>query len=275
MSTTKKVVTVPVEDGNMCVDQVFFPPNGTTHDLQQAVTKLMHQVVMAEGKITLAELGYLHINTLTYNKETGLLHFRVYFDVHYAARVVQSEVNAKRELRPVRELSVFENYLYVGSLTSAITYERILAPKTKSVEDEFGRPALRFKEDSSKIVETDALVLNCSLPIVMAAILNTSLTDPYFDVKCETVGKGGKNAIKSIVTTSNDAEVPVSVTVTYDSTDDNYDPEEAKPYLIGLMDRLQLASHNREKLKQSVRKTAKKNGEKRDKQKSKGFNKYS
>lgn len=265
-----------VADSGIAVDKVTFPPNGTSHDLQRKVTDLMHRLVLDAGKFTLAELGYLHINTLTYDKEKGQLYFKVFFDVHYAARVVQSETNAQRRIVPVGELEVFKNYLYVGNLLDVITYERIMAPKTKNAEDEIGRSALKFKEDSSKIVETDALVLNCSLPVVMAAALDVSLTDPEFNVSCETVGKGGKNAVKSIVTTSNNAEVPVSVTVTYShGSQEPYDPDDAEPYLIGLMDRLQQAAQNRDKLKQSVRKKAKKNGEKQAKQKNKGFNKYS
>ncbi|MCM1295165.1 MAG: hypothetical protein NC311_06460 [Muribaculaceae bacterium] len=270
-----ETATTVAESGVM-IDKITFPPNGTSHDLQRKVTDLMHQIVTEYGQFTLAELGYLHINTLTYDKEKGQLYFKVYFDVHHAARVQQSDVNASRKLVPVAELNVFQGYLFIGNLLDAITYERILAPKAKSVEDELGRAALKFKEDSSKIVETDALVLNCSLPVVMAAALGISLTDPEFKVSCETVGKGGKNAVKSIVATSNSSEVPVSVTVTHTHGDTTpYDPDDAEPYLIGLMDRLQKASQNQTKLKQSVRKKAKKNGEKNSRQKNKGFNKYS
>ena len=267
---------VTVAESGVTVDKVTYPPNGTTHDLQKAITDLMHRIVMDAGKFTLAELGYLHINTLTYDKEQGQLYLKVYFDVHFAARVRKSEVNTARTIVPVQELTVCENYLYVGNIVDSITYEKILAPKTKTVEDVAGRPALQFKEDSSKIVETDALVLNCSFPITMAAMLDVSLADPEFSVACETVGKGGKNAIKSIVATSNNAEVPVIVTVTHTHEDtEPYDPALAVSYLVNLRERLKKADHNRDKLKESVREKAKKNSNKRNKTKSAGFNKYS
>lgn len=258
------------------VSEMRFPPNGTTHDLQLLITGLMHNRVVDVAKFTLAEIGYLHLNTLTYNKENGQLYLKVYFDVHYAARPVRNETNSKMDLVPIAELNVFKNYLFVGDIRDCVTLEKIMAPKTKAVVDELERASLQFKEDSSKIVETDALVLHCSLPIAMAAAMDYSLADPCFNVSCETVGKGGKNAVKSIVTTSNNAEVPVSVTISHTHDDEGrYDPEDAEPYLTALMDRLQRAEQNRNKLKQSVRKTAKKNDKKQSKKKNKAFNKYS
>ena len=58
-------------EGNRIINTVEYAPNGTDHRLQRRITELMDSLVQAEGKFTLAELGYLHINTAMYDKETG------------------------------------------------------------------------------------------------------------------------------------------------------------------------------------------------------------
>lgn len=266
-----------VSENGAIVKKISFPPNGTTHDLQRKITELLDRIVRQAGMFTLAELGYLHINTLTYDKESGQIYLKIYFDANYTIRFEQSRVNTTRDFVPVQELAVFRNYLFVGNLKDVVTVETIMAPKHKNIINEFGHPSIQFKENSSKVEETHAAVLNCNLPITMAAMLDIPLDDPEFRVSCDTVGKGGKNAVKSIVTTSNNSEVPVAVTITcsQDCEDDAYDPNIAESYLIDLRERLMAANQNREKLKQSVRKTAKKNGKKRDKHNNAAFYKYS
>lgn len=268
MATEKMVL-----ENNIPVTQINYPPNGTDHTLQKRITDLMDTIVSQTAKFTLAELGYLHINTLTYNKIQGTINLRVYFDVHYAARAKVSETSQKREIVPVEELKVFEGYLYVGNLTDAITYERVMAPPTKAMEDELHRASLRIK-DSSKYVETDALVLNCNLPITMAAAHNHSLTDPEFRVQYATMGKGGKKAERTIITSANMDDVPLSVTVNMSASGyTGYNPDDAIPYLTMLLENTRRMTKNRDKIRDRVKKDAKKGKKARNKQ-YEGFNEY-
>jgi len=274
-----EIATVAVKmnsEGNP-VEHITYAPNGTSHALQRKISEFMHELVKSVGKFTLSELGYLHINTLTYNQETGALNLRIYFDIRLAARAVQSTTNKSKMIVPVQELEIFKDYFYVGKLQDVVTYEKIMAPKTKVVEDEMHRASLQFK-DSNKYIETDVLVLNCNLAITMAAIHDISLTDQEFTVRCSTVGKGGKNAVKSIITTANMKEVPVSVTIVHNANSggiNGYEPDDAISYLTALQEEQYRIAKNRDKVQQKVRKDAKDKKKSVESKNSKGFNKYS
>lgn len=267
--------TVKMNSEGNPVQHITYAPNGTSHALQRKISERMHELVKMEGKFTLAELGYLHINTLTYDQSTGALNLRIYFDIRMAARAVQSPTNKSKVIVPVKELEVFKNHFYVGNLKDVVTYEKIMAPKTRVVEDELHRASLEFK-DSNKYVETDALVLNCNLAIAMASAHDISLSDDEFIVRCSTVGKGGKNAVKSIITTANMKEVPVGVTVVHDpNVKLGYDPDDAVSYLTAMQEEQRQIAKNRDKIQQKVRKDAKDKKKSNAAKSSKGFNKYS
>lgn len=260
--------------GNQLVDQFKYKPNGADHELQEAITNLMHQLVLSEGKFTLAELGYLHINTLTADRVTGETHLRIYFDARLASRVIKSATNTSKRIVPVAELQVFRNYLYVGDLTKAVTFEKIVAPKVKVVKDEVNRASLMIKDGKRGDDELAVLVLNCNLAITMAAIHDISLTDPCYAVKCTTAGNG-QTAEKSIITATN-REVPLAVIVTRSNSQvyDGYDCADAVPYLMSVQKKVAEASKNRDKLQEKVRKDAKKKKNKRDQAGNSMFNKY-
>lgn len=270
-------VTTTVDDyGNGPVTEYRIPPNGRTHDLQKKITQLLHRVIMNDGRVTLANLGYLGINTLMYNKNTGEIRLRIYFDSHYACRVITNSANNQRRVVPVEPLLAFENYLFVGNIEDVITYEKVLAPRSKVKADEVGMSTMVVK-DQGKLTETNAMVLNCNLAITMAAAFDIPLDDPAFKVRCDTVGKPGKNAAKSIVTTAYSDEVPLSVIVRCSPDKDEsegYDPDMAVPYLVALNEKTANAARNQEKLKRDVKKKAKKNGAKADKKQNASFNKY-
>lgn len=264
-----------VNKNDVTVQEISIPPNGTSHDLQERITLLMHDIVLLRGKATLANLGYLGINTLLYNKERGTLDLKVYFDAHYATRVRKSDVNSSREIVLVEPLTMFEGYLYSGDIHQVVSYEKILAPKSKAVRDEVGMVSMQVK-DGAKLVETNALVLNCSLPLTLAAVFDINLNDPDFDIACTTVGKGGKSATKCIVTSANAAEVPVEVKIRYSSEyEQGYNPDDAEAYLVALNDKIERAASNQAKLKRDVKKKADKREGKMARKSSAGFNKYS
>lgn len=263
-------------DGDQVVNSITYEPNGVDHRLQRRITELLDRIALEEGKWTLAELGYLHINTLLYDRETGRVNLKVYFDVHYAARVRKDPVTSKKQLLPVSELKAFENRLFYGPLMNVVSFETIMAPKSKMVEDEMKRPSISFKDDA-KFVETECLVLNCNLPITMAAVHDINLTDPQFKVKCTTVGKGSKTKEKSILTSGNRRFAPVQVTVTAGQLVDDdgnalgFDPDDCRAYLTALQEQRRVIEKNRSKLEDKARDKA----EKPKKSKHIGFNKYS
>lgn len=266
--------------GGTLVQQYEYGPGIEGATFASQVSNLMHQIVKTIGKFTLAELGYLHINTLTYDQTTRALHLRVYFDARLAARVKTSTTSKTRTIHPIAELNAFKNFMFVGELEDVVTYEKIVAPKYRIIEkDELGRPSIQFK-DNNKFEETNALVLNCNLALTAAASHNLGLLDPEFDVSCKTIGKSSKSAAKSIITTAGMKEIPVIVTITGSAIDEGdeesgYDPMDAIPYLQMIRERSANAAHNQSKLEKKVRDKAKAASKKQKKKASAGFDKYS
>lgn len=261
------------------VQQYEYGPGIEGASFAAQVSNLMHQIVKTVGKFTLAELGYLHLNTLTYDQTTRSLHLRVYFDARLAARVKTATTSKTRTIHPVTELNVFQNFMFVDDLEDAVTYEKIVAPKYKIVTDEVGRQSVQIK-DGGKFEEANALVLNCNLALTAAASHNLALLDPEFSVSCKTIGKSSKSAAKSIITTAGMKEIPVIITITgsaLDETDDEsgFDPQDAIPYLQMIKERGAQAAHNQSKLQKKVRDEAKKAGKKQQKKRNAGFDKYS
>ena len=250
------VVTTLDEKSGAMVNSVTFAPNGVDHRLQREITDHLHQIVEADGRMTLAELGYLHINTLTYNPTSGELNLRIYFDARFASREIKSPVNGNTETVPLNELNVFKNRLFVGRLEDAVDYWTIMAPKTKAIEDEKGRASIRIKDDS-KLVETKALVLDCNLATTVASMLDIDLFDPYFKITVNTKGKGARKALQSVVANVT-ADVPAALTVVYQTSDNGYNPDDAENYLRMLAERVSDAQSNRSELESRVRKDAKK-----------------
>lgn len=237
-----------------------FRPNGIDNTLQRAITELLHSCAMSsEGtRFTLSELGYLHMNTLTHNPNDGCVHLKVYFNAELASRVVRSKTSATATVAPVRELTVFRNFLYVGEdIHDVISFEDIMAPKHSIIdEDEAHRRSIVFK-DSEKFEKTHALVINCNVPVTMAAALGLSLNDPNFRVEFRQASDKEKAKTIGITTTR---EIPVGLTVyaTYDpDASDDYDPDDAETYLISLSHSEGRIEENRQRLENKVTKKAK------------------
>lgn len=64
-----------MDDGRV-VNSIEYEPNGTDHRLQRRITELLDRIAQNEGKWTLAEMGYLHMNTVNYNAETGAVNLK-------------------------------------------------------------------------------------------------------------------------------------------------------------------------------------------------------
>ena len=247
------------------ISVITYQPIGIDHELQRDITNMMHNLVLNDGRFTLAELGYLHASDCVFDRITGDIKMRVYFHAQLAARMIQSDTSSNSVIKPIRELSVFESYLYVGNLNDVIEYDNVLMPKTDIVNDEIGRASLVFKGNGAKMVETPVLIINCNLAILLAAITGTNLLDRKFNIKCETLGAVKKGEI--MLTTSSDrVEMPIKITVTRTADPGSYyDPSDAIPYLSSQFDEISEKQNEQIKLEETVRKKAR--DSKKDKKK--------
>lgn len=252
------------ESGDL-ITTVTYNPNGVDHVLQRAITDRMHELVMAEGKFTLAELGYLHINTLTYDQTSGALMLRIYFDAHLAARTFYSPVNGSKSILPLEYLNIFSGHFFYGNVNNVFSFEKIRAPEIDVYGDEAGHPSV-FIHENGKFKETNTLVLHCNVPLALASINNISLNDPNYSFHIDnTVTKGTKKAVKAVVTDLNSREVPVGVSITFtENYGADYDPDDAEDFLRGLATRMVKAKDNQRKLDEKVRKKSKKAKKDRD-----------
>lgn len=268
------------KNGNI-VQQFIYGPGIAGDSFQTLVSEVMHQIVMIRAEFTLAELGYLHINSLSYDPNTRSLHLRIYFDASCASRTHKSKTKKGFTIEPITELNVFRNFFFVGELEDVVSYEKITAPRYEIIEkDELGRRSVKFK-NTKKFDKVQALVLNCNLALTAAACHDINLMDPEFRVSCQTVGKSSKKNAKAVVTSIDKEELPVIMTVSCGTIDpgssDNayYDPDEAEAYLIMIQERMNSANGNQTKLQKKVRDKVKVSDKKGKKSGSNGFNKYS
>ena len=231
-----------------------FKPNGIDTALQRMVTELMHSVAM-ESNISLAELGYLHLNTFTYSPEKNRYFLRVYFDAELATRKVASKTSSSAVVLPVKEMQVFKNFLYVGDILDVIDYDDIDAPKHQIISDELGRPSIRFK-DMKKTTTTKALVLNCNIPVTMAAGLGLDILDKNFGVKPVLTMQDRKKASMNI---TNEVPVGIIVKATYYETNiDKFNTDDVEKYINRLMNGNEKIKKNKQKLDDKVEKKIKK-----------------
>lgn len=254
-----------------------YKPNGVDHELQNLITDLLHRRIMEDGRITLAELGYLHMNTLMLNQATQCVELKIFFDSRFVCRKIKDPKVGKEVIRIVDEMNIFKNYLFVGDVQESITIEKILGPKTEVVEDEMGRASIKFKK-GNKQVETIAAVLNCSFPIAMAAAHDVNLYGQDFRVHIEPVAKGSDHIANSIVISASNKIIPIAVHVSYvartEVTSENrYDPQLAVLYLDELIEKLSHAEEVRVKTAEKVQKKGKK-AKKDAKRNAKGFSNF-
>ena len=252
---------------------VAYKPNGIDHALQKDITELLHYVCMNAGVCTLAELGYMHLSTLQYNQDTKQPELKVYFDPRFACRPVDTDYG--REIIPVNEFNIFENYLFVGDVRNVITFDKLLVPEGKVVEDEKGRSSLVIKDDA-KLVKMKVMAINCNLAITVAAMYGVNLgSDDLFSVKCQTVGKSGKNPEQTIIINGNMRTIPISLTATLTEPGEGYEPSLAIPYLMGKKNNMEKAEDNTRKLEQKAHTESEKKRKAKEAKKDKGFAKYS
>ena len=248
-----------------------YRPGVNDHELQQKVTLLMHKLV--KGTCTLANMGYLHMNTLGYNPKTGNVQMRVYFDARLATRVNGNSVTSKTERCVIEPFKRFQNYLFVGNPNQVFTYEEIAAPKVKIVTDEAGNPSIKINDE--KFEKIPVAIMHCNVPIAMSAIHDHSVLDPELMIRYDSVGNSKKHPAQNVIQSGNADEFPVVVNIAVPNNDLSYDPTEAVAFLRMVMEARREAGTNRRKLEEKISAKAKEKRKVIDSENSKLFNKLS
>lgn len=247
---------------------------GVDNALQRRISEYMHELTKEFGEFTLANLGYLHVNTLYYNLQTQQIELKIFFDARLAMKPVTNQISNNRQVVPKPEFNIFSGSLFVGDIEHTYSTEQIVAPKAEIVKDEFGHDTIRLSS-KNKMKLTDAMVMHCSYPIAMAAIHNISLKNPGYIPRGHVIATASEDAVKSVIPNVKATFVPMEVNVEFDPEyKSGYSMSDIDWYLAMLNGTAAKAKENQKKLAEEVRKRGKKN-KKKTSTVSKGFAKYS
>lgn len=246
-----------VRDGEP-IQRYEFGPAGSDNTLQKLITEFLHNRLCSSGVTTLAELGYFHMNMVSYVEDH--VEVKIYF---HPALATDKHVmrNGKEYRTPKKELALFQNYLFIGDVEDAITYDTIAVPKYYIDRDDLGKPALKIRNGSKKAKEdVNVLVLRCNLALTMAAIFNINLMDPYYQVEYETLGASSKKDKDKhiIITAGNKQEYPVRVMMERSVVSQVFDPELALPYIESRIRQSDETMKTKKKLQRKVSEKAEK-----------------
>ena len=242
-------------DGAMVRVKTWEPagsPDG--NELKRDITKLLDQIVKENSKFTLAEMGYLHMNLISFCN--GQVNAKIYFAPELATQTETNGVNTNGKIVPHKALEVFQNYLYVGELKNAVTFESMPVPRYDIERNERDQLTIRIKDGKKINEDGEAVVLNCNLLLLIAAVLNVNPNDPNFDVKVETVGKSKKKDrdMAIMINAGAQQEFPVRITAQYTVIDNAgtaivpYEPDAAISFLMNRMKKMQEMKSTKNKL---------------------------
>lgn len=249
-----------MNDEGKPISRFTYQPAGCPggHLLKQTITDLMDRIIKMNGKYTLAELGYLHMNLVSYCN--GQVQVKVYFAPELATSTVGNAVNGNGRIVPHPALNVFNGYMFVGDLDKVISFETMTIPMYEIERDNRDQLAVRIKDGKKKVQEdAEVVVMHCNLALVLAAAYNVSLWDENFKVEVETVGKTKKKDDDVVVMINAGAyqEFPVRVKFEYSYDAEVYNPDDAIPYLVSRMKKAQDAKSTKKKLADKVTEKAK------------------
>lgn len=242
-------------DGAMIRVKTWEPagsPDG--NELKRDITKLLDQIVKENSKFTLAEMGYLHMNLISFCN--GQVNAKIYFAPELATQTETNGVNTNGKIVPHKALEVFQNYLYVGELKNAVTFESMPVPRYDIERNERDQLTIRIKDGKKINEDGEAVVLNCNLLLLIAAVLDVNPNDPNFDVKVETVGKSKKKDrdMAIMINAGAQQEFPVRITAQYTVIDNvgtaivPYEPDAAISFLMNRMKKMQEMKSTKNKL---------------------------
>lgn len=239
---------------------VEYGPCGSETSIQPDITRLLHRIVMNDGKLTLGELGYLNMNTVSYVEEG--IEVKIFFAVELAM-IPEKQVNATNKYHVNPAFSIFQNVLFVGDLDDAVTFEVAQVPKYDIIEDSMGRTSVKVKKKMENNVEV--AVMHCNLGLVLASILDHDLSDPDYQVQIETLGSNSSDKDQIIIQMGAKKEFPIMIKAMYNDIPDyqGFSKKSVYSYLIG---RIKESNEKRNLQKELIHKV-KKDADKQKKKK--------
>lgn len=230
-----------------------YEPMGVNHELQNVITKVMHEVVLDKGTKTLSELGYLHMSSIAFVKDH--LEVKVYFAPELATKVVK-HINNNGTTIPNPDLNIFQGYLFVGDVKDNVAFVNMAAPKYKIEENNRNVPAVVVKE--KKREDTELMVVYCNLDLILAAYHDIDPNTDGFAVNYSTVGNSADNDEGDhgiMISMGVNQEFPVRVIAEVPSKvgySVGYEPDQAIPYLLAKMNAVREAKKTKKELAHQV-----------------------
>lgn len=238
----------------MEISRITYDAVCNSEALQERITQAVYSLCEGRGVCTPAQLGYLHMANVTSTPYRG-----VEVKLYFAAELALDELKKKKRTFVVNsDLNVFQNFFFVGPLAEAVSIEKINCQKYKIRKDEDGIEELIIR-DKLDTEELFVAVLHCNLDLVMATIHNINLKDPNFKVEARVVNEDRKKKHQVMImgNVSDEHAVQVTVQMTEDS-DEQYDENEAIPYLIKLRNEQEALAQVFDEVKHSAKNKTKK-----------------
>lgn len=252
------------KDGRV-IHRGTYAPMGVSHDLQQDITKLLHQITVDKGIATLAEMGYLNMCAIGYVVDH--VELKLFFAPELAT-MNDTRINGASKAIPNKALNAFRDYLFIGDVADNISFTNMVCPKYRVEEDALGEPAIVIKDGKGFKEDTEVMVLHCNLDLVLAAIFDINLALVQdFQISYETIGaqKKEKNEEATagiMITMGANQEFPVKLTVSWadpfseeiaeTGATGHYEPDVAMMYLIGKMQSAKEVKTAKKQLAQKV-----------------------
>lgn len=229
-----------------------FDPMGISHELQQAITDLMHDIVIQKGNFTLAELGYLNMSSIAFVNDH--VEVKVYFAPELAT-VTNRAMNGGGNVIPNPELNMFKNYLFVGDVASNCTFVNMTAPRYTIERNNRDQLAVEIKDGKKTKEEIEVMAVYCNLDLILAAYYDADIMSPDFSVTYQTIGNSNKNNAENtgiMISMGATQEFPVKVYLEAPVNSSGYMPENAIPYLLAKVQARKDAKQTKKELARKV-----------------------
>ena len=240
------------------LETLIYSPSGvhTGDSFQIATTSLLDYLIQSYGTCTLAELGYLHMNYVSYVDN------KVDFKICFLAELA-SPYNADRRGMVINpNFHIFENFMCVGDVRRSCTVETMTVPEYDIIMNENGHEEIVINSDKKHGYAVEVLVFHANIPLTVGALNGLNVMDPNFSVRYQTATVDLGKEEESIVNSGDyDAEMPVYILVRYDPKASGFDPSRSVEYLLKeaeYRDRIDEEIDNVRKDKDGTRKKEKK-----------------
>lgn len=191
---------------------------------QEEVTNLLADLSTQYG-VTLAELGYLHMNSILYNGRS--LEMAVYFLPELACET-RTLPNGSQVSTPKAFFNALSGYFYYGELKNNCGLVSMSIPRYKVKTNDDGHKYLMVKDKLDER-EEEVMAIYCNVDMVMAAIHDISLMTPGYRISYNSIGSTKKK--RPIMISASSDMYPIDLSVEWDDSDSGcYDVREVGEY---------------------------------------------